>query len=430
MKPLKHLKSAPFTWLMACTLLGLFAAPWLAGGEAEVSALRGRASQVTDSVLAGEWWRLLSSDLVHRDWDHILGNASALIVLGLLLEPKLGTGRMALLYFLGAIGSSLGTLAFYTNGAGASGAIYALMGAYLSRPLRQWEDGQVTIGFGWLVAAWWVRDAFDIGSEYGNVGHAAHVGGFIVGLCVGAFYDDRHGPILGWSRPRRCAAAVLVSLGLVAALALDHRWSMGWNRNVANRVESTEGWLAAQPYWNRIEEVAGGGRQVDAFFLERTARFRLRGHDFVGARRLLRSVASKLDEAEVYQATAYLLVQYEPRDERTALRYWRRASLLSPDDPDILDSIAWAIVSSEDSLGRPEEARALANRAVALDRMRTPEFFRTLAWAHHECGDTDRAIVWMRRAIQKGSAYGELFATELEELEQERNSTVPPGTVE
>lgn len=195
---------------------------------------------------------------------------------------------------------------------------------------------------------------------------------------------------------------------------------MGWNRNVANHLESTEGWLAAQPYWNRIEEIASAGRHVDAFFLDRAAQFRLRGHDFIGARRLLRSVASKLDEAEVYQATAYLLEQYEPRDERTALRYWRRASLLSPDNPEILDSIAWAIVSSEDSLGRFEEARELASRAVALDRMRRPEFFRTLAWAHHECGDTHRAIVWMRRAIQKGSTYGELFASELAELEREQ----------
>jgi hypothetical protein len=83
-----------------------------------------------------------------------------------------------------------------------------------------------------------------------------------------------------------------------------------------------------------------------------------------------------------------------------------------------------AIVASDDStLGRPEEARELASRAVALDRMRTPEFMRTLAWAHYCCGDVGRGIAWMRRAIMKSPEKAESLASELAVFEQERSAS-------
>lgn len=421
----RHLKSAPFTWLMASTILAVFAVTWVTRGEDGAADLFSAGLLETASFHAGDCWRLLSSSLVHRDWNHVLSNTAGLIVVGLLLEPKLGTWRTTLIYVLGEIGSSVAILVLCIEGGGASGAIYALMGGYLSRPLRQRGGGEVAVGPGWLVAAWWVGETFDFGTDYSDVAHAAHLAGLIVGLCLGAFFDDREGQVLGWSRPRRLAAAALVSLGLIAALAPDPRWILGWNLNVAKRLERAEGYLAARPYWEAIEEVADPRRHLDAVFIEKAARFRVRGDDFIGARELLNSVAPTLREAEVYRDIGFLLAYYEPTDEHAALRIWRKAAELNPDMPEVLDAIAKTIVSSDDStIGRPEEARELASRAVALDRMRRPKFLRTLAWAHYLCGDTDRAIVWMRLAVHRSPEHGETYASDLAVFEGERDAKV------
>ena len=116
MRIVRHLKSAPFTWLMAATIIVVFAVTRMSSGDPEAKALFTPGSMVTDSFLAGEWWLLFTSKLMHHDWDHVLWNAAGLIVVGLLLEPKLGTGRTALLYFLGMIGSAVGTLACQLTG--------------------------------------------------------------------------------------------------------------------------------------------------------------------------------------------------------------------------------------------------------------------------------------------------------------------------
>src|SRR5262245_21832159 len=108
----KNFHAAPFTWLMAFSVTGLFTAAWLTGGDAATSRFFTAGTLVTDRFLAGEWWRLFSSEFVHRDWGHVLWNCAGLVIVGLALEPRLGTLRTAQIYFLGAMGASAVTLTF------------------------------------------------------------------------------------------------------------------------------------------------------------------------------------------------------------------------------------------------------------------------------------------------------------------------------
>jgi rhomboid protease GluP len=91
-----------------------------------------------ERVMAGEWWRMVTCMFVHIGFVHFFLNAYALCMLSPPLEKLLGRNRFLALYFLsGMIGSVLTIMlkpAVWS--AGASGAIYGLVGAYLGLHFR------------------------------------------------------------------------------------------------------------------------------------------------------------------------------------------------------------------------------------------------------------------------------------------------------
>jgi membrane associated rhomboid family serine protease len=93
---------------------GLFAGPASIGG-----------------VAAGEWWRIVTSGFLHYGLIHLGFNMFILYQLGLMMEPALGKVRFGVLYAAGLLGGSFGALLLSPNSltAGASGAVFGLMGA-------------------------------------------------------------------------------------------------------------------------------------------------------------------------------------------------------------------------------------------------------------------------------------------------------------
>jgi len=59
------------------------------------------------AIAQGEWWRLLTSTLLHGSILHLLFNMYALYWLGPQLERSLGHVRFAALYILSALGGSV-----------------------------------------------------------------------------------------------------------------------------------------------------------------------------------------------------------------------------------------------------------------------------------------------------------------------------------
>jgi membrane associated rhomboid family serine protease len=72
---------------------------------------------------------------LHADWSHLLGNLVFLLIFGLPAERVLGPWRLLLLFLVGGVSN---LVAIYTMGSpdqiiiGASGAVSALIGAYLA----------------------------------------------------------------------------------------------------------------------------------------------------------------------------------------------------------------------------------------------------------------------------------------------------------
>jgi len=109
--------------------------PSLSGGATLTS--RGAGQVVADGALFGpavadgEWWRLVTSGFIHFGLLHAGFNVMLLYMLGQMLEPALGRIRFAALFLTALLGGSFGALLVRPDAltAGASGAVFGLMGA-------------------------------------------------------------------------------------------------------------------------------------------------------------------------------------------------------------------------------------------------------------------------------------------------------------
>lgn len=126
-------------------------------------------------VVWDEWWRLLTSAFQHFGPMHLLLNMYMLWILGYGIERSIGHLRFLALYLISAIGGSVAVLYFdpIALTAGASGAIFGLMGAYAIVAMSMKLD----------VKGVMILLALNIGVSIvvPGVSLAAHLGGLVVG---------------------------------------------------------------------------------------------------------------------------------------------------------------------------------------------------------------------------------------------------------
>ena len=91
------------------------------------------------AAVNGEWWRVVTAGFLHIGFIHLAVNMLSLWMIGRDLERVLGKIRFAAVYFLSLIGGSIGVMLFAapnSGAAGASTALYGLLGCYLVAVLR------------------------------------------------------------------------------------------------------------------------------------------------------------------------------------------------------------------------------------------------------------------------------------------------------
>lgn len=145
---------------------------------------------------------LLASLFLHATPQHLFGNLLFLWVFGNDIEHRWGRWRYLLLYLVGGVVASLAHVLVDPDSTvpmiGASGAIAAVMGAYLlCYPSTRVKT---VIFFGpmllrkvkalWLLVVWLVLQLLYVGGDSG-IAWAAHVGGFAFGALVGLVWRRR-----------------------------------------------------------------------------------------------------------------------------------------------------------------------------------------------------------------------------------------------
>jgi membrane associated rhomboid family serine protease len=160
-----------------------------------------------------QYWRLITSGFLHENVLHIAFNMYLLYLLGMMLEPALGSVKFAAIYLTSLLAGSLGALlATGAPSLGASGAVFGLMGAAVIE-LRARRMSVMESGIGGLIIINLI-----LSFTLANISVGAHIGGLIGGALAGLAIrtaDDLHRPWLG---PAACAA--LSAASIVGAIAV------------------------------------------------------------------------------------------------------------------------------------------------------------------------------------------------------------------
>lgn len=161
-----------------------------------------------------QYWRLLSSGFLHENVLHIGFNMYLLYLLGMMLEPALGSLKFAAIYFTSLLAGSFGVLfATSSPSLGASGAVFGLMGAAVVE-LRARRVSVMESGIGGLIIINLI-----LSFTLANISVGAHVGGLIGGALAGLAIrtaDDRRRSWLGLAA---CVALSAASVAGAAAVA-------------------------------------------------------------------------------------------------------------------------------------------------------------------------------------------------------------------
>jgi len=151
---------------------------------------------------------LLTAIFMHASWSHILGNMVFLWAFGPEIEDAMNPRRYAVFYLLGGLLSMLGQVVADTHSTipnlGASGAIAAVMGAFLITYPR--DQIRTLLVIGWYVRVTFIPAIFLIGfwiltqlvsvgavteTESGGVAYMAHIVGFIFGAATARLFEER-----------------------------------------------------------------------------------------------------------------------------------------------------------------------------------------------------------------------------------------------
>ena len=159
-------------------------------------------------IMAGHRWiTILTSMFMHGSWPHIIFNMIFLWAFGPEIEDAMGRGRYLVFYLLGGMAAMVAQVLANPNSTipnlGASGAIAAVMGAFLVTYPRDQIKAILFIFIfvrttfipaSLLIGFWFLTQLFHAGAvarvETGGVAYLAHVGGFIFGAATARLFED------------------------------------------------------------------------------------------------------------------------------------------------------------------------------------------------------------------------------------------------
>ena len=233
-------------WVLLAAFVAIFALMEFAGGSTSIRVLIQFGADYRDLVLAGQWWRLISSGLLHIGPFHLLMNGWALIVLGKALEEHHGPRPLWALFVLSVFGGGVTSDLLGTQvAAGASGGLFGMMGAYVVHYLRHrraMSPQQRSAMERWLGSM--VVGNVMLALSVPNIGHAAHFGGLITGmLCSLGLRPSRDE-----GRFQKIATWLVTVVSMVALLLAA--WNAGEAKTGLWQTVASREWKDSQGRWS------------------------------------------------------------------------------------------------------------------------------------------------------------------------------------
>jgi membrane associated rhomboid family serine protease/Flp pilus assembly protein TadD len=401
-------------------------------------------------VAAGEWWRLLAAVFLHGDGAHLLANAYGLFFLGRYAEYLFGPARFVILFTLCGLGGSLASISYaelsalpHRYSVGASGAVFGIAGILVGTAVfrrRHTPQGlRLAVGIGLLP---FIAYVLFTGFRQEGVDNAAHVGGLAAGLLL-AFLPwatrltdiGRRSPVVN-GLLGLCLFAMGLSTGAAVWNGLSQRpfraayaeaEALRGDGQPAEALRAYRRALQAGPRDPRAcvrmaEVFRANGRFRDALAAcDCALQLAPDRYPFLAEKSRILIEMGRADEA---LAAAEEYCRRFPRDARylvwkadtllrtdahaEALAVYRQALVLAPDDPDVLNGVAWMLVG--DFLpGGPRtaaEALPLAERAHAA-RPDDMAILDTLGWTYFKAERYAEAVTALEQVVRKRPAEAE-----------------------
>ncbi len=253
LKPRSPIELYPVTSLLVGANIAVFIAMVLSG----VSAIDPTIQQILywgadhgAYTLGAQPWRLITSVFLHIGIIHLAFNMWALWNLGVLTEMILGHQLYLVSYLLAGMAGNLASLAWHPNvvGAGASGAIFGLAGIVIAvLKLANLPIPQTALrGTLRSVVSFAIYNL--LFGTFGSIDNAAHLGGFVCGLVIGALLswirrsDIDNRAIMRWVVV--ASVAVLLWAGFISLRSSFQKAERNRNAEISNLKHGFPGWQA------------------------------------------------------------------------------------------------------------------------------------------------------------------------------------------
>jgi membrane associated rhomboid family serine protease len=195
----------PFITILLIAINGIAFIRELMGGDAFVRLW----SVVPADVTSGHRWiTILTAMFLYGSWLHIIGNMIFFWAFGPEIEDAMNPLRYLVFYLVGGAVAMLAQIAAAPGSTvpnlGASGAIAAVMGAFLVTYPRDRIRALLVIFLfvrvtmipaALLIGVWFLMQLFSAGAvanvQTGGVAYMAHVGGFVFGAITARLVEDR-----------------------------------------------------------------------------------------------------------------------------------------------------------------------------------------------------------------------------------------------
>ncbi len=182
------------TWGLLAANIAIWLIMEAAGGSENPDVLLDFGAMFGPLIAGGEYWRLFTAMFLHVGMMHLLFNSFGLLIFGRMVERIYGHGRFISIYILAGLSGSVASYLFnaISIGAGASGAIFGVLGAlgafFLARRDMLGDMGrQNLIGIAVIAAI----NLF-IGAVTPGIDNWAHMGGLVMGFALGFAFAPRY----------------------------------------------------------------------------------------------------------------------------------------------------------------------------------------------------------------------------------------------
>jgi membrane associated rhomboid family serine protease len=173
-------------------------------------------SAIPAQIVSGHHWvTILTAMFMHASWSHIIGNMIFLWAFGPEIEDAMGPVRYAIFYLVGGLLAMIAQVLADPHSTipnlGASGAIAAVMGAFLVTYPRDRIKAVLFIFIFFrmtfipafvLIGFWFLTQLVSAGSvaqvQTGGVAYLAHIGGFTFGALTARLFENQRR--MDWQR--------------------------------------------------------------------------------------------------------------------------------------------------------------------------------------------------------------------------------------